>query len=294
VQVDDVKTMTPLNRLLYWISERHAIYLRRAAGQSRPWTDDRILRDYFFTNPFRELDKTTLWFKEMVRGPLACDPAVLMATVIFRWFNYIPTGELLLQHGLLHEWDEKGASQLLVERWHNGEDQVFTGAFMIKAGNGPRGCKIPSVCRAISAVQRGHRDVLAACGCPKPTLRGVWEALRRFPYLGGFMAYEIVCDLRWTALLSDATDTLSWCNPGPGAVRGLNRLLGRRLDGPFSQEMWQENTRRLLERVRGLKLKRPPHSPEMREVEMSLCEYDKYERGLWGGPGRLKRRYNGG
>ena len=38
-----------------WINERHAIYLARVRGDSPPWTQDPILREYKFTNPFREM-----------------------------------------------------------------------------------------------------------------------------------------------------------------------------------------------------------------------------------------------
>jgi hypothetical protein len=75
--------------------ERHSIYLKRLAGDPWPWTSDPILQQYRFTNVFRELDKTTQWFKKNVREPLRNDPSVFLATVIFRWFNTIRTGETI-------------------------------------------------------------------------------------------------------------------------------------------------------------------------------------------------------
>ena len=53
--------MENIERFCYWINERHAIYQKRAKGQPAPWTDDPILRDYKFTNPFRENDRVTVW-----------------------------------------------------------------------------------------------------------------------------------------------------------------------------------------------------------------------------------------
>jgi hypothetical protein len=43
-------------------------------------------------------------------------------------------------------------------------------------------------------------------------------------HLGKFMAYEIVCDLIHTHVLRDTLDKNTWCNPGPGCVRGTLRL----------------------------------------------------------------------
>jgi hypothetical protein len=82
--VSKVSSLSTEARFLYWIRERHSIYLRRKAGKPKPWTDDAILQNYFFTNPYRENDKTTVWFRETIREPLRNDPRVLMATVIFQ------------------------------------------------------------------------------------------------------------------------------------------------------------------------------------------------------------------
>lgn len=287
-----IKELSPIERFMYWVRERHSIYIKRKAGKPKPWTPDPILQSFYFTNVFRELDKTTIWLRENVRDPLRNDPRVLLATVVFRWFNTIPTGELLLVNGLLHEWNHEQAVDLLLRKWNGGEgDKIFTGAYMIKAGNGPRGCKIPSVCRAISKVNEGQKTVFDACSKEPVRLENVWRALKSFPYLGGFMSYEIVCDLRYTYLLERAVDTQTWANMGPGAKRGLNRILGSPLEAPISQAVWLDNCRMLMERIKKLKLKDAPEV-DMRTVEHSLCEYDKMERGLWGN-GRLKRRYNG-
>src|SRR5262245_1677713 len=121
MNTEDVKKLPPLGIFLYWVRERHQIHLRRKAGMSPPWTDDEILQSIFFTNPYREHDKTTVWFRENVRDPLRNDPRVLFATIIFRWFNYIPTGEILKEtdlqipvrrFGLLEHWQPELALKI--------------------------------------------------------------------------------------------------------------------------------------------------------------------------------------
>ena len=42
-----------INKFLYWISERHKVYLNKEAKSEWPWTKDKILQEYKFTNPFR-------------------------------------------------------------------------------------------------------------------------------------------------------------------------------------------------------------------------------------------------
>ena len=101
---------------------------------------------------------------------------------------------------------------------------------------------------------------------------------------------------RYTRFLEHATDKLSWCNPGPGAIRGLYRVLGRELTNksnatcPPVPRDWEEQTQRLLALVQRELPDLPPF--EMREVEMVLCEVDKLIRLLFG-EGQSKRKYNG-
>jgi len=296
MKTSQVSKLSTINRFLYWIEERHKIHLKRENGDSKPWTDDKVLQSNFFTNPYRENDKTTVWFRENVRDPLRDDPRVLLATVIFRWFNRIDTGELLLEKGLLTKWNAKSAVPLL--RQHNKTGPVFTGAYMIKAGNGPPGCKIPNVCEAITTVWKSRKKLLRVCDndC---RLEALWNCLIKFPHLGGFMSYEIVCDLRYTDLLSNAPDIDTWTNLGPGACRGIRRLAnkpiivprtGMKDARPKPDKNWMEKMSNLLELVR-TKL---PNMPKfgMREIEHSLCEFDKYER-VRLKQGRSKRKYQG-
>jgi hypothetical protein len=278
-----------VERFLYWIRERHAIYLKRRRGEPPPWTEDEILRSYFFTNPYRENDKTTVWFRENVRDGLRNSWSVVLATVIFRWFNYIPTGEELLRRGLLTRWSSKRALATF-SKWRERKEKVFTGAFMI---NSPPGMpKLEAICERIDNVWRDRERLRKDWyNGEEGTLKRFHHLLTRYPGLGGFMAYEVVCDLRYTSILEEATDVLTWCNPGPGCCRGLHRITGKTIPAQSAAEgcprppKWEATMRALLSRCR----KDFPDF-EMREVEHSLCEFDKYERARTGS-GQMKRRY---
>src|SRR5579872_2195532 len=131
-------------------TERHAIYVRRAAGDPPPWTQDRILQTCRFTNVYRELDKTTVWFRKYVREPLANRPEVFLATVLFRWFNRISTGEaLFLQQNLdgkspfeffcqVHEVEGIVDTDILKKAILDlcGDGPYVTGAFIINTPTG--------------------------------------------------------------------------------------------------------------------------------------------------------------
>jgi len=280
MKVERVAKLKPTDRFLYWIEERHNIYLRKEAGEPKPWTDDEVLQQYYFTNPYRENDKTTVWFRRNVRDPMRDTDGVVFATVCFRWFNRISTGEVLLEHDLLRRWRLGVAKRCLRK-----VGRVFTGAFIIGAPKGRT--KIDAICEYVDNV---WQDRVSLCNflhrCNR--LRVAHGRFTRYPGMGGFMAYEVVCDLRYTRILEDATDKSSWCNPGPGARRGLNRLCNRSLDSPIHN--WGDKTKCVLALVTNLLPDMPRF--EMREIEHSLCEFDKYERARTGS-GRLKRTYKG-
>lgn len=252
-------------------------------GGEPPWTDSRILRENFFTNPYRENDKTTRWFKEKVRQPLNDNTRVLMATVIFRRFNYIPTGEILLRHSLLTHWDERVCLDVL-----DGLDKVFTGAFMISSPNGKK--KLPEICRMITEQWSRRQEMLAKI-IDGRTLENAWRTLQS-EHHKGLMPYEVVTDLRHTMLLQAAPDVDTWAYFGPGGQRGMSRILGFKIQGAeptsLDQSICLKYAPRLLEITRS-SLPDMPHF-EMREIEHSLCEYDKYERIRLGGRG--KRRFS--
>lgn len=262
-----------LDLYFYWIHERETIRLNKEVERNpQPWTDDPILQKFKFCQVFREEDRTTRWFKRHIRNPWRDDPEVLMATVIFRWFNFIETGRTLIRHNLHIEWDRKKAIEEITK-----QDKWVTGAYIVKTPN--RMDKVTGVAECISHMWSDREKLVERILATK-SLEKSWEILRDYPYMGPFMAYEVITDLRHTYLLQDAEDILTWANAGPGAMRGLNRLAGRDLDFCRRTHPWNDEMRNLWE------ISRERLNPnlidlnrfEMREIEGGLCEFDKYSR----------------
>ena len=268
----------PVKRFFWWMEERHRIFLKKNMGlPHHQWTEDEILK----TNPFRENDKTTVWFRENMRDPLKDDDAVLMATVIFRWFNLIQTGETLLANNLHIDWNPEVAREEIKK-----QSKYVTGGYIIKTPDGMD--KVDGVIWCINRIwpQREQlvNDILSN------NLRGSWNLFMQFPYLGAFMSYELITDLRHTHLLKTADDIYTWANAGPGAMRGLNRIQGRPLN--FKSRKHDFNSEMLdLLNVSDLYLNKDfLPKLEMRDIEHSLCEFDKYER-VRNGEGAPRGRY---
>jgi hypothetical protein len=322
---------------------RQSILIKRRRGDSFPWTDDRILGRFSFTNVFREDDRVTIWFRENVRDRYRRQPEALAATMLFRWFNTIRTGETifnkseLFARGLIFDlmtramtYQEVDAAFVIARRALDAQGEPWvTGAYMIRSPDGME--KMPGLLywikdwwtrrhpvqfrgqpplmnwREFAEYCLGHRGEVK--------LSTAWKYVEQVMGMGPFLAYEVITDLRHTDLLDMAPDVMTWANPGPGALRGANRVMGTSAIGRKNRatKASREDTfavmRGLLEMSRDPRFWPQPakwqddaaqkqavaHEGyvvpvyskmwnmgwpawEMREVEHTLCEFDKYER----------------
>lgn len=283
-----------LNKFWYWMNERHRIYLKKKAGEKMPWTNDPILREYKFTNVFRQLDRVTQkWESRYITvlgsGKKLTDGDLLFELVKFRIFNWPPTYDLL-RHGLVsNKWNQKRAVEILKAAKAEGK-QLFTGAYIV-TGGGSSDPKYETICAALQ-VAFENRDKMAKKIRRYASMKRACEVLKDIPTVGPFVAYEMACDLRHTRVLSHAKDVLSWANPGPGAKRGIHRLLTGEAENMVPRPDYVAVMRDLLvksETALGNHVK-CDWPFEMREIEHSLCEFDKYMR-VKNGEGRPRSRY---
>lgn len=266
----------------YWINERHRIYVRRSALEPKPWTADEILRDYKFTNVFRQLDRGTVWLTDNFVIPHLHDNQALLAFNVswYRMFNWIGTGELI---GWRKSWRPADIIRKLTRAQARGR-QVFTGAHIVWAEGGKP--KIDGVVEICTELWRSRRHIYSMSRYTR-SLQCVFDLLCEIRGLGGFMAYEIVSDLRHTPLLNDARDINTWANVGPGALRGLKRL-----DPSITAKQSLQRMRELLSASASGVLEAHVPPLELRDIEHSLCEFDKYCRVKFG-EGRPRSTYDG-
>lgn len=311
-----------LPEIARFMRERHNIYLKRLAGWPGPWTDDVILQEGRFCNIFRELDTVTKWVDKNIRQPFADHPNLWIMLAIARYINWPPTLNLLMLTG-------EGGSRLYPGAFPDDpafdptyltkalEDiastgaKVYTGAYMIRAESDPnKEWYSWSKHRYIAEIVIGRlwedREVIQDIfdyGWQNAksdddallTLQDAWNIFQKPRYIGWgpFMAYEVVTDMRHTRYLRDAPDIRMWANAGPGAIRGLNRLYGRDLNNHPKPEITNREMIVLMESLNANPSYWPAKWPrlEMRDVEHTLCEFDKYER-VRLGEGKMRSKYN--
>lgn len=279
--------------------ERYHMLLRRRKTQQAKhlppsalsWTSDPILAKYRFCNVFREDDKVTAWMREHIREPLASyHLKQVHAAVVFRWFNKIETGKLLLPYIVHGVWDRAMAEFKLKKRVAEGLP-ILGAAYMIKSPPG-----LDKVTGLLNCIDKVDVIQVQRVALDTNRLEDVHRELCSYDYLGPFMAYQMVCDLRYTPLLENAVDVNTWTAPGPGSARGMGRVAH---DNP---DEYRYSSKRdipvLIERMQDLLLYSrntgywPSAWPkwELSTVQHWLCEYDKYERARTG-QGEPKQLY---
>ena len=245
-------------------------------------TDDRIFQKYRFCNVFREDDKVTRWFKENIRSRMLSPEQHVRAAVAFRWFNLPESGELMLPW-LLGDEPMSEAMYRIHDRATN-RLPILNAAYMIKSPPGVK--KAPGIFACMRNVE-DDLETLTTSIVSMSTLEPAVQALCTCPYLGPFMAYQAVCDLRFTPVLENATDINTWTSPGPGSARGIGRIFYSNLKA-FNYNSTVDR----LELIRYMTylLRRsqmennlwPSEWPrwELSTVQHWACEFDKYMRVL--------------
>jgi|TARA_R110000824_G_scaffold15234_3_gene64209 hypothetical protein len=276
----------------HWINERHSIYLKRKVGPA-PFTEDEILQRYKFTNPFRENDRVTIWMRQNWTNPHKGAPICqqIYNICLFRMFG---TPEFAEAVGWQTEFNPTLLKSVAREKL-NRKEKVFTGAYIITN----QGLKLPKeevvVDLFLEPVWQNSEHLAEVAG--QNSLESMHKTLGKLRGWGGggFMAYEAVTDMNYTPVLAHATDKMTWANAGPGAKRGLNRIHDRKLTN--GRANWNQEMRNLLlhKDYYVTFTEADSDNIDMRCIEHSLCEWDKYERVRLGqGRPRSKVSYNDG
>jgi hypothetical protein len=267
----------------YWefAARRQQIYERRLAGESAPWTEDEILRQYRFCNVFRASDRVSQYLiQRVIYSEVTLKPQDrFLRTVLFRLFSRPETWELIeARTGIvrIETFDSSEVGSVLDDAFASGT-KLYTSAFILCAN------------RAYGH-NRKHRNHLALVDAmlsdhaPERTfeassLEEVYGLLKGYPLIGPFMAYQLAIDLNYGPDLGFSEDDFTM--PGPGALRGLKKVFEHLGDYTVQEavhwlvEQQEEICDQLDVSAPLLAGKRRLHAIDCQNL---LCEVDKYAR----------------
>jgi alpha-glutamyl/putrescinyl thymine pyrophosphorylase clade 1 len=277
----------------YWISAREAIRKRKADPKKTfPYSADPVMAGTRWCNVRRMDDKVSLWLMEnwypdSAGRDLLHIRQVVAAALAARMINRPETLAHITSGGRFNGFDYK----LYLKRMYEVKDGggvVFTNAYIINGASGG-----PKIEQVLNAIQK--------CVATKPfhyvdynSMQATAKHLHALPGIGGFMAGQVVADLRW--VLDDPSfwrDRMTWAPPGPGSSRGMKYLLG--LSSPddmagrgkdLSELQFLRYLPALIKIARTHRVVGPifkERKLEAHDIQNTLCELGKYVRVKNGG-----------
>lgn len=209
---------------VYWrfAAERHAVYLRRVAGDPPPWTVDPVLTSWRFTNAYRAADRVSQYLiREVIYSGDQDAHEVVFRVLLFKWFNKISTWELLtdrLGPLCLASFNPSAAERVLSEARANGA-AVYSAAYIvppIREVTGPK--HAGHLAQVVRMLDAGLADDVAASG----SLEDLYRLLHRWSGLGDFLAYQFAIDLNYSTVVNH--DENEFVVAGPGARDGIAKV----------------------------------------------------------------------
>lgn len=276
----------------FWafIIERDRVYMRRAAGEAPPWTDDPIIASSHFTNVHRWRDPGTRWIMSYLRSFWTPDPDRLVFTLIaYRTLNRVATFE---RFGL-PEWH-------LVDEWADTLRNARATGWKIGSRRHQTSLERTIMSLRWAVEHPGFADHVWAA---RDGVEGV-GALDRVNGLGPFYAIQVIADLLTLGgtnlglvMGNDPVTSLA-----VGSRSALHILMGG-IDPtilvPNDQSGWRRSLARLWkldaaerDALRQLHDTQPAelsHPLTYVDIEHSLCEWNRYHKIKIGDP-RIGRR----
>lgn len=216
-------------KFFLFLLERQRCWIRRNFHKDSPdlWTNEPSLRQYFFCNNYRQLDRGTAFFKAQIllnwEEFKATDPdgawedwfvCVLWSSYCYRLANRIEsfTTNKTTSRSIpkIEEWPKFQKYVLKIKRQaqtNRDAPSFFTGAHQT--------CGFKSYLLWMNQVYKNQewlREVAARAG----TLESCFHAIRTLPGCGDFLAWQILCDLLESNCLRHC-QTIDFCVLGKGA-----------------------------------------------------------------------------
>eukprot|EP01084_Bolivina_argentea_P164539 286063_1 len=301
--INNDNTRTPImhgkNINLFWkyIIERHNIYKKRNNNESPPYTNDKILSKWRFTNVFRDIDPGTQYVIKKIIPKFKNDfENLLFNVLIYRIYNKINT------FNKIGFQDIKAFNKIELDKnlrtLVSNNEKVFTNAFVVpsyrfidkdnKYDKIGRTCIlfekikdiIPKLCKNIS--QKNNSEY-------------TYKQLLALPGIGKFMGYQISVDLGYWN--KNIFNEYEYVIAGPGAINGINRLFEDKKNlnhDQCIQYLCKIQKKGFLENgcdVNILFMDRKEKYLNLMAMENCLCEISKYLKAYYE-EGRPKNKFD--
>jgi hypothetical protein len=298
-------TINQNNLQLFWyfVCERQNVYWNRfVLKKDPPWTFDPVLSGYKFTNCYRELDRTTIWYHQNIGGyPTSRtnfpsqfkgkEKDVIFATFVHRLFNRIETMQPILPYLTLKTFNMKAVTAIIEGLRQQGQN-VFTSAHLTTGVRfGGYDDKLYNIMHLIKLIHESIDEIYENIMSSNSLEELFWE-VRKVQGFGPFLGYQTILDIINSGIKNFSID--SFTVAGPGCKRGIRHVFP---DMPFEDALMyiRKNQHKHLKKF-GLEFKfieefgGEKFGLHLGNVENLFCEFSKFYKAV-NGIGRPRNRF---
>ncbi|EKE27561.1 MAG: hypothetical protein ACD_3C00192G0006 [uncultured bacterium (gcode 4)] len=283
-----------LQLFYFFISERHNINKKKSILKlAPPWTDNPILKEFKFTNVFRDLDPGTRFVIDELTPGVSTVENLIFNIIIYRLYNKIQTSRYLWIQDVRNF--SRNSFEKKLREIKDSWEKVFTNAFIV-SGYGfvsSEWDKVARTSRIIDDISKVIPELTNRIEENKSS-GFTFETIKSLPWIWDFLAYQICVDIGYAR--QDSYNEDVHVVAGPGCRRWLDRIWEDRGELSYEQciawlvdnqdvefkklwiDMWVLFDDREVKRL------------NLMAVENCLCEFSKYMKALnW--EGRPRNRY---
>ena len=209
----------------YWrfAKKRQDVFFNKFEGKKYPWTEDRIIQKYKFTNVYRASDRVSQYLiKEVIYSGPKDALNIFFRTILFKVFNKIETWELL-EHNIgemtYQTYNYKRYNKVLNNAIEK-HMRIYSAAYIMPTS------------RIKSTLKRKHSNHLKLIEMMiadeahnkisnANKFQDVFDTLVSYPLIGNFLAYQFSIDLNYSEIMDFSED--DFVIPGPGAINGIKK-----------------------------------------------------------------------
>lgn len=277
----DLKPTPVYNTYWEFAVKRQDIFYNRMEGKEFPWTDDKILKTYKFTNAYRASDRVSQYLiKNVIYSKNDYTPEdICFRILLFKLFNKIETWEYLEKHLdeiSVKNYDYEKYNKLLMQRADDNE-RLYSAAYIMPSGKSCFGFDKKHQ-NNLKLLEYMMETKLSKKIAKAKTLKELYEILLAYPTLGSFLAFQFAIDINYSELCD--FNEMSFVVAGPGAKNGIRKCFGD-LKGFQYEDIIKYVSEHQEEELdkRNLKFKSLfGRQLQMIDCQNLFCETDKYAR----------------
>lgn len=293
-----------LELFTHWINERYKIHIYKdVEGKPRPWTTDKILANYRFTNVRREMDRQTKYLIDNIvnNSGLSMEEKIVNI-IIFRYWNLWDTMRDFGGPWSIPQFMDDstiGHAQEVYNKLvsENAKHGFFTKAFFtsgakinVKKAYGRENTVLGAFDLARDVINKDiPNKILQAQNQEEAT-----NIIKTLPGIAGFLSYQMFVDMTYIPEFPFSENEFTVA--GPGCKNGLRRLF-ENTDKMTAEEciFWlRDNLCDIAPQLNPVALMTDLPVEErfisVMSLENCLCEFSKYHR-AYHNQGRPKQKY---